>query len=162
MPKQRPSQEALGYLLDFDGFVYCYEGGYEVVFKIVAVDPSPGQPEGVDYAFTLHAPGTGGGLGPRILGMDNAHSPDKANPWDHYHPPKRGRGSGSNSIPKAGDPVRLREPSIVAAFDRFHVEVEKTLEGLGISTSPISQTTKSEVQQRMSASRNHRSKGARK
>lgn len=80
--------QALHWLKTFNGVVWHYEGGYAAVLEIIDAPngTSKGQPEGIQYCFTFHEPGVGGEkIGNRIYGLDNSHSPDKDNPWDHEH-----------------------------------------------------------------------------
>ena len=66
---KRGAEYTLEFLLDFNGRVHRYEGGYWVKFAITKVDESEERPHGLDYSFTLHGPGNR-----RLIGFDNAHS----------------------------------------------------------------------------------------
>lgn len=72
----------LHFLLERTG-VYQMECGWQVVIRADLVDPTPQQPHGVSYAVILQDE-----RGHRILGYDNAHAFDGAepeDPWDHEH-----------------------------------------------------------------------------
>lgn len=88
MIKHAPGYEVL---LDLHGVTAEVGGGFWVSFKVRAVEPSAGRPNGIQYALTLHRPGND-----RIAGYDNAHAiktgsgpavPARArlNAFDHRH-----------------------------------------------------------------------------
>ncbi len=68
MPKIT-GEHTLEFLLDFNGHVHRYAGGYWLKFEIRKVEASDGKPHGLDYSFTLHGPDN-----QRLIGFDNAHS----------------------------------------------------------------------------------------
>ena len=68
MARKRP-EHTLEFLLDFDGRVHWYAGGYWVKFEIGRVDKTKERPHGLSYSFTLHGPDN-----KRLVGFDNAHS----------------------------------------------------------------------------------------
>jgi hypothetical protein len=72
------------FLLDFDGRIHRFEGGYWVKFSIRQIGRDQRRPHGLVYSLTLHALD-----GTRLIGFDNAHrvpgvSRDQA-ASDHWH-----------------------------------------------------------------------------
>lgn len=129
------------WILSFDGVVWLYKGGYAVKMEVRLLPngPSEGQPEGFEYCFTFHEPGIDGGLGKRIYGLDNSHSPDKQPPNDHEHKtvwPKRPPGAR----PRESIGKRVDELSLSKAFDLFPKRVEEILKKLELPVEVVSQT----------------------
>jgi len=62
-------EHTLAFLLDFDGRVHWYTGGYWAKFEIRRVDATAQRPHGLSYSFTLHGPAN-----ERLIGFDNAHA----------------------------------------------------------------------------------------
>jgi hypothetical protein len=58
-------------LLDLHGVTAEVGGGFWVSMKARKVPPDEGRPHGIQYALTLHRPGSD-----RIMGYDNAHALD--------------------------------------------------------------------------------------
>jgi hypothetical protein len=88
--------DALEFLLAFDGRTHFLEKNYFFKFSIRRVEATVERPHGLKYSFTLHEPG-----GRRIFGMDNAHLPPpkgsrfkKRRPvYDHRHASEADTGS---------------------------------------------------------------------
>ena len=85
------NDSGLDILLDLHGFAAEIGGGFWVSMKARRVPQEQGRPHGLQYALTLHRPGS-----ERILGYDNAHAPDvgsgpsrpsrrRALAFDHRH-----------------------------------------------------------------------------
>jgi Family of unknown function (DUF6516) len=75
------SEDALEWLLDYDGYVFWLEGSdWSLRFRIHRAAISPGRPAGVKYSFTLHDD-----CGERLLGFDNAHAVKSSQSFDHRH-----------------------------------------------------------------------------
>ena len=88
-----PSELHAEALLDFNGTVYRFNGGYEISFEILRVEPSEEIPHGFRYSFVMRGPGDNREVADRILAYDNAHAPsDAKRPHDHLHQTKRGPG----------------------------------------------------------------------
>src|SRR5713101_4994857 len=64
----RAPEDALEFLLAFDGRIHHLEEGYWIKFGIKRVEATKKRPHGLSYSFTLHAPD-----GTRLVGFDNAH-----------------------------------------------------------------------------------------
>ena len=62
-------EHTLEFLLDFDGRIHRYVGGYWLKFEITQGEESEERPHGLRYSFTLHGPNN-----ERLVGFDNAHS----------------------------------------------------------------------------------------
>jgi len=110
-------------LLDLHGITAEVGGGFWVSMKARKVPPDEGRPHGIQYALTLHRPGSD-----RIMGYDNAHAPDigsgpsrpsrrNALAYDHRH--YRGTITTYNFV----SPVRLLED--------FWADVERLLKEEG-------------------------------
>ncbi|MCC7273013.1 MAG: hypothetical protein IT561_10105 [Alphaproteobacteria bacterium] len=65
---QARGEEALEFLLAFDGRTHWYEGGYFMKFAIRRSPATGRRPHGLRYSLTLHGPD-----GRRLMGFDNAH-----------------------------------------------------------------------------------------
>jgi hypothetical protein len=63
------AEDALEFLLAFDGHVHWLDQGYRVKVEIKRVEPTRERPHGLRYSFTLHDPD-----GNRLIGFDNAHA----------------------------------------------------------------------------------------
>ena len=82
------AEHTLEFLLDFNGRIHRYAGGYWLKFEIMRVPVTEARPHGLDYSFTLHGPDNR-----RLIGFDNAHSvPAKGSRFkkrpkamDHWH-----------------------------------------------------------------------------
>jgi hypothetical protein len=86
---------SLDTLLFLDGTTYVLDpdGRYRVKIEVKRVPATPEKPHGLDYALTLHGPGSGHPRDTRLVGFDNAH-PTRARSgpsgaqraaWDHKH-----------------------------------------------------------------------------
>ena len=81
-------EHTLAFLLDFNGRIHRYAGGYWLKFEIMRVPVTETRPHGLDYSFTLHGPDNR-----RLIGFDNAHAvPAKGSRFkkrpkamDHWH-----------------------------------------------------------------------------
>ena len=122
MSKQ-DTEHTLEFLLDFDGRVHWYTGGYWVKFEIRRVDATAQRPHGLSYSFTLHGPAN-----ERLIGFDNAHAvappggryKRKALATDHWH--------RTESDP--GRPYAFKNAATL--IDDFFDEVERVLTERGI------------------------------
>ncbi len=82
------AEYTLEFLLDFNGRVHRYAGGYWLKFDIVRVPVTEARPHGLDYSFTLHDPDNR-----RLIGFDNAHGisakgsrfKKRTKAMDHWH-----------------------------------------------------------------------------
>ena len=70
------TEYTLEFLLEFDGQIHWYQGGYWVQFEIRRIEPTEERPYGLRYSFTLHGPD-----GTRLVGFDNAHPAPKPRRW---------------------------------------------------------------------------------
>ncbi len=124
--KQRTGKRAdatLEFLLDFDGRVHHYAGGYWLKFRIVKVLESVEKPHGLDYSFTLHGPD-----GRRLVGFDNAHSVSGSTgrfkrrnlTRDHWH----------RTEDDEGRPYAFRDAE--GLISDFFAEVERVLKERGV------------------------------
>lgn len=59
---------SLSTLLGLDGEIIGQDKGYFVKIEAKKVNPTPQNPQGLDYSLTLHDK-----FGTRVLGFDNAH-----------------------------------------------------------------------------------------
>ena len=128
------------WILSFDGVIWLYKGGYaaKMEVRLLPSGPSVGQPEGFEYCFTFHEPGIDGGLGKRIYGFDNSHSPDKKPPNDHEHKtvwPKCPPGAR----PRESIGRRVDELSRSKAFDLFPKRVDEILKMLNLPVEVVGQ-----------------------
>ena len=122
MPK-KGADHTLAFLLDFNGRIHRYEGGYWLKFEITKVDESEERPYGLDYSFTLHGPSN-----QRLIGFDNAHSVSakgarfKRRPkaMDHWH----------RTETDEGRPYEFKDAETL--IDDFFDEVERVLKEHGI------------------------------
>ena len=122
MPK-KTGEYTLEFLLDFNGHVHRYAGGYWLKFEIRKVEASDGKPHGLDYSFTLHGPDNR-----RLIGFDNAHSvPTKGarfkkrpEAMDHWH----------RTETDEGRPYAFKDAETL--LDDFFDEVERVLTEHGI------------------------------
>jgi hypothetical protein len=122
MPK-RSDDHTLEFLLDFDGRVHWYEGGYWVKFEIRRVEPMEERPHGLSYSFTLHGPD-----GRRLVGFDNAHAAPKPSArhrkrvkaTDHWH----------RTETDPGRPYVFKDAATL--IDDFFDEVERVLKEHGV------------------------------
>ena len=79
-----------------------------------------------------------GGLGKRIYGLDNSHSPDKKPPNDHEHKtvwPK----SPPGARPRESIGRRVDELSLSKAFDLFPKRVDEILKKLNLPVEVVGQ-----------------------
>lgn len=153
-----PSDDAkINWLLGFDGAVWLFDEGYAAKLEISIAEggPSPAIPHGLRYSFTLHAPGTEGGLGERIYGMDNAHSPDGDDPHDHEHVTKW-NAMLPGAPPKAGKATRRHQLSIENAFVIFPQECDEILSRLGLQTGIQKIISLQELEENMKQTRANR------
>lgn len=127
------------WLLDFDGVIWHYQGGYIALMKISEIGVSEHHPEGFEYCFTFHDPGKNGKEGSRIYGLDNVHSPDKGGIFDHEHK-AQWPGNLPGARPKESMPTRYSEASIGKAFERFPTEVAKIMERLQLNVDPTGES----------------------
>jgi hypothetical protein len=118
----------LEFLLDFNGLVHRYAGGYWLKFEIMRVEESEVRPHGLDYSFTLH------GLdNRRLIGFDNAHSVSAkgsslkkhSKAMDHWHRTKTDEGR----------PYEFKGAETL--IDDFFDEVERVLKEHGIPFETI-------------------------
>ena len=122
MPK-KSGEHTLEFLLDFNGHVHRYAGGYWLKFEIRKVESSDGKPHGLDYSFTLHGPDNR-----RLIGFDNAHGvPAKGarfkkrpKAMDHWH----------RTEADEGRPYAFKDAETL--LDDFFDEVERVLTEHGI------------------------------
>jgi hypothetical protein len=122
MPKEG-ADHTLEFLLDFNGRIHRYEGGYWLKFEITKVEESEERPYGLHYSFTLHGPGNR-----RLIGFDNAHSVSakgarfKRRPkaMDHWH----------RTETDEGRPYEFKDAGTL--IDDFFDEVERVLKEHGI------------------------------
>ena len=137
----KAAQDALRrqWLLDFDGVIWHYEGGYMALMEISEITMSEHHPEGFAYCFTFHEPRANGKEGARIYGLDNNHSPDNGPTYDHERK-TQWKGHLPGSRPKESKPTRYPEASIGKAFERFPAEVAKIMERLQLSGNPIGES----------------------
>jgi len=85
---KKTAEHTLEFLLDFNGRIHRYAGGYWLKFEITQGEKSEERPHGLSYSFTLHGPDN-----KRLVGFDNAHSvPAKGSRFkkhpkaaDHWH-----------------------------------------------------------------------------
>lgn len=126
--KTRPAEHTLEFLLDFNGHIHWYAGGYWVKFEIRRVDATAERPHGLRYSFTLHGPDNR-----RLVGFDNAHLVLVGNnrrgraavTTDHWH--------RSESDP--GRPYQFKDAATL--IDDFFDEVERVLTEKGVSFEAI-------------------------
>ena len=108
----------IDHLLELDGTVQEFGGGYWIKVKATQIQPSAEKPHGIDYSLTLHNPKR-----ERIYGLDNAHpikkqGRGKVKPFDHVH-------NGVN--------IRIYEyESAESLVQEFFEGVERTLKSLGV------------------------------
>ena len=122
MAKKSP-EHTLEFLLDFDGRVHWYAGGYWVKFEIGRVDKTKQRPHGLSYSFTLHGPDN-----KRLVGFDNAHAVaplggrfnQRPTTTDHWH--------RSESDP--GRPYVFKDAATL--IDDFFDAVERVLSECGV------------------------------
>jgi len=122
MPK-RSDDHTLEFLLNFDGRVHWYEGGYWVKFEIRRGEPTEERPHGLSYSFTLHGPDS-----KRLMGFDNAHAAPKpprrhrkrAKATDHWH----------RTETDPGRPYAFKDAATL--IDDFFDEVERVLKERGV------------------------------
>jgi Family of unknown function (DUF6516) len=113
----------LEFLLDFNGRVHYYAGGYWLKFQITKVKASDEKPHGLDYAFTLHGPDNR-----RLVGFDNAHSVQpkgasfkkRSMAKDHWH----------RTETDEGRPYAFKDAE--ALINDFFAEVERVLKEHGV------------------------------
>jgi len=125
---KKDAEHTLEFLLDFNGRIHRYAGGYWLKFKITKGDKSEERPHGLSYSFTLHGPDNR-----RLIGFDNAHSvPAKGSRFkkrpkaiDHWH----------RTETDEGHPYDFKdaETLIVDFFDK----VERVLKERGISFETV-------------------------
>ncbi len=82
-------------LLDLDGQTWVLDepGTYWIKFEVRRIPATPEKPHGLDYAISLHGPGSGVAGDSRLVCFDNAHGikggsgPGARRPteWDHKH-----------------------------------------------------------------------------
>ncbi|MBI5910987.1 MAG: hypothetical protein HY848_13675 [Betaproteobacteria bacterium] len=122
MPK-KSGEHTLEFLLDFNGHVHRYAGGYWLKFEITKVEANDGKPHGLGYSFTLHGPDNR-----RLIGFDNAHGvPAKGarfkkrpKEMDHWH----------RTDTDEGRPYAFKDAETL--LDDFFDEVERVLSECGI------------------------------
>jgi hypothetical protein len=122
MPK-KSGEHTLEFLLDFNGHVHRYAGGYWLKFEITKGEANDEKPHGLDYSFTLHGPDNR-----RLIGFDNAHSvPAKGarfkkrpKAMDHWH----------RTETDEGRPYAFKDAETL--LDDFFNEVERVLTERGI------------------------------
>ena len=115
---RKTDEHTLEFLLDFDGRIHRYHGGYWLKFDIRRVSVTGSQPHGLRYSFTLHGPD-----GSRLVGFDNAHAvalrkgrrKSSSVVTDHWH--------RTESDP--GRPYRFKDAATL--IDDFFNEVERVL-----------------------------------
>src|ERR1700733_7867952 len=108
----------LEFLLDFNGRIHRYAGGYWLKFEITKGEESEKKPHGLSYSFTLHGPDN-----KRLVGFDNAHSVQpkgsrlKKRPkaMDHWH----------RTETDEGRPYEFKDAETL--IDDFFDEVERVL-----------------------------------
>ena len=113
----------LEFLLDFNGRVHRYAGGYWLKFEIVRVPVTEARPHGLDYSFTFHGPDNR-----RLIGFDNAHAvPVKGSRFkkrpkamDHWH----------RTETDEGRPYAFKDAEHL--IDDFFDEVERVLKVRGV------------------------------
>jgi hypothetical protein len=116
-------EHTLEFLLDFDGRLHWYEGGYFAKFEIRRVKATKDRPHGLRYSFTLHAPG-----GRRLVGFDNAHpvgtkrsrSRERTVVADHWH----------RTHADPGRPYRFKNAEKL--IEDFFNEIERVLTERGV------------------------------
>jgi Family of unknown function (DUF6516) len=117
---RKTDEHTLEFLLDFDGRIHRYHGGYWLKFEIRRVFVTDAQPHGLRYSFTLHGPD-----GSRLVGFDNAHEvrlrkgfrKSRSVATDHWH--------RTESDP--GRPYRFKDAATL--IDDFFNEVERGAHG---------------------------------
>jgi hypothetical protein len=129
---KRDNEHTLEFLLDFDGRVHWYAGGYWVKFEIRRVDATAVRPHGLSYSFTLHGPDN-----ERLIGFDNAHAvaptggryrKSKVIATDHWHRTEDDRGR----------PYAFKDAATL--IDDFFGEVERVLTERGIPFQAVEAT----------------------
>ena len=122
MPK-KTGQHTLEFLLDFNGHVHHYAGGYWLKFEIAKAEANDGRPHGLDYSFSLHGPDNR-----RLIGFDNAHGvpakgarfKKRTKAMDHWH----------RTDTDEGRPYAFKDAETL--LDDFFDEVERVLTERGI------------------------------
>lgn len=122
------ADHGLEFLLAFDGRVHHLEQGYRIKFEIGRVEPVKGQPHGLSYSLTLHAPD-----GTRLVGFDNAHAvPHRGSRFkrrpdatDHWHRTEK----------DPGRPYEFTDAD--ALLGDFFREVRRVLSERGISETVV-------------------------
>lgn len=120
---KKGAEHTLEFLLDFNGRIHRYAGGYWLKFEITKVKSNEERPHGLDYSFTLHGPDNR-----RLIGFDNAHDvPAKGSrlkkrpkAMDHWHRTETDKGR----------PYEFEDAETL--IDDFFDEVERVLKEHGI------------------------------
>jgi len=105
---------AIEWLLNLNRFRVGLDNGYWWTVRATKVEPSDGQPHGLNYSITLHNED-----GKRVLGFDNSHAVDVGSgpsrksrrpiAWDHKHE------KGKEPVPyEFESPVKLIEDFLAA------------------------------------------------
>ena len=121
--EEEPPEHTLEFLLDFDGRVHRYQGGYWLKFEITKGDKTEERPHGLSYSFTLHGPDN-----ERLVGFDNAHSvpplgsrfKKRTKATDHWH----------RTATDEGRPYEFKDAATL--LGDFFDEIERVLRDRGI------------------------------
>jgi hypothetical protein len=124
----RAPEDALEFLLAFDGRIHHLEEGYWIKFEIERVKATKERPHGLSYSFTLHAPD-----GTRLVGFDNAHGVPTRGRRFKRKPPASDHWHRTETDP--GQPYQFKDAETL--IDDFFDEVERVLGELGIATTVV-------------------------
>ena len=122
MAKKSP-EHTLEFLLDFDGRIHWYAGGYWVKFELGRVDKTTARPHGLSYSFTLHGPDN-----KRLVGFDNAHTVAPVGGRFNQRPTTTDHWHRSESDP--GRPYVFKDAATL--IDDFFDAVERVLTERGV------------------------------
>ena len=122
MAKKSP-EHTLEFLLDFDGRIHWYAGGYWVKFELGRVDKTTARSHGLSYSFTLHGPDN-----KRLVGFDNAHTVAPVGGRFNQRPTTTDHWHRSESDP--GRPYVFKDAATL--IDDFFDAVERVLTERGV------------------------------
>ena len=132
----RAPEDALEFLLAFDGRIHHLEEGYWIKFEIERVEATKERPHGLSYSVTLHAPD-----GTRLVGFDNAHGVPAKGSRFKPKPPASDHWHRTETDP--GRPYRFKD--VETLIDDFFDEVERVLaeRGIGMTVVEVEETRRS-------------------
>ncbi|MSQ72921.1 MAG: hypothetical protein EXR27_16755 [Betaproteobacteria bacterium] len=118
------SERSIEWLLDYEGRVHVFEGGYYVKFEFRKVAEQATVPHRIKYSMSLHAPD-----GTRLMGFDNAHPVERkagamkrrSAAADHWHRDENDSGRPYTFI------------DVQTLLEDFEKEVERKLSEKGVS-----------------------------